>query len=84
MSAEVYADVDALLLQLAELLEPRLGDRIRRLVAADSAVHQVIDLRARTQRAEDLAQECRRQLVARNRECDRLRIQLAQAEAALQ
>lgn len=84
MSAAVYADVDAPLLQLAELLEPRLGDRIRRLVDADATVHEVIDLRARTQRAEDLAQECRRQLATRDRQCEQLRVQLARAEAALQ
>lgn len=83
MSAAVYADVDARLLQLAEQLDHSLAERIRRLVDADSAVHEVIDLRARAQRAEDLAQECRRQLAARDRQCEELRIRLAQAEGGV-
>lgn len=80
---EWYADVDARLLQLADQLEPQLGDRIRRLVDADALTHDVIDLRDRAERAEDLAHECRRQLTARNRECERLQIQLAQAEGGV-
>lgn len=83
MSAAVYADVDARLLQLAEQLDHPLADRIRHLVDADSVGHQVIDLRARAQRAEDLAHECRRQLAVRDRQCDELRIRLAQAEGGV-
>lgn len=73
----VYSDVDARLLQLAGLVDQRLADRIRQFVDADAIAHEVIDLRQRTQRAEDLAAEFRRQLRARDRQCDRLREQLA-------
>ena len=68
-----WADVDEQLAALAEHLQPTLAERIRKLVAAAAIAHQVIDLQQRTQRAEDLAAECRRQLRSLERQNERLR-----------
>ncbi len=76
---EHYADVDGRLLQLADLVDHDLAHRIRTLVDADAIAHEVIDLRQRAQRAEDLTHEVRRQLRSRDRQCDRLQEQLAAA-----
>lgn len=62
MSDRAYSDVDEQLIRLAAVLDEPLRRRLLALAQADSRAGEVIDLEQRTQRAEDLAQECRRQL----------------------
>ena len=73
---------DARLQELAQHLTPDLRSRLVDLVAADSRAITVHELEQRVQRAEDLANECRRQLRARERQVERLKeaVELADGE----
>lgn len=75
---------DTRLHDLAGYLEHPLSERLQDLVEANSIAHRVIDLVQRTQRAEDLAQECRRQLRARDRQVDRLQDEVAALKRRLE
>lgn len=68
--------VDERLEYLADHLDYPMAERLLQLLDASSSIHELIDLRQRVQRAEDLAAECRRQLAARTREVDRLQAML--------
>lgn len=61
-AGRAYSDVDEQLIRLAAVLDEPLRMRLLALAQADSRAGEVIDLEQRTQRAEDLAHECRRQL----------------------
>lgn len=68
--SEQPADRD--LRAIAPHLALSLGARLLELLDASNDVHELIDLRERVRRAEDLAEECRRQLRARDRQLDGL------------
>lgn len=74
---------DQVLQQLATCLAPDVGQRLLELVHADSRAQQLLDHEHRTQRAEDLAEECRRQLQSLRRQNDRLTTQVAELEPAV-
>lgn len=57
---------------LAPLLDPALRHELVRLTAADSVANEIVDLRFRTQLAEDITAECRRQLRVRDRQVNEL------------
>lgn len=67
---EMPSDRD--LRSLAPHLALSLGARLLELLDASNDAHELIDCRERAQRAEDLAQECRRQLKVRDRQLDDL------------
>lgn len=71
------------LLALANHLEPDQGYELRRLLVADGPALRYIDAEQRADRAEALAQECRRQLAALDRQCTLLRENLENAHQAL-
>lgn len=53
-------------------LEPRQAAELDRLLEADSVANEIVDLRSRTQRAEDLGAEAKRQLRVRDRQVNEL------------
>lgn len=74
---------DAGLLALAEALAPGLRDRLVELVEAPEGAAAYVEQRDRAQRADDLAQECRRQLHSLQRQHDTAQERLALARHAL-
>lgn len=61
-------DVDERLEYLADHLDYPMAERLLQLLDASSSIHELIDLRRRVQRAEDLVAELRRHLAIRERQ----------------
>lgn len=76
-------DQEERLTSLAQHLQADVAVPLLTLIDADSRAHRVHELETRTQRAEDLAAECQRQLAIRDRQCDELREEVRRLETDL-
>lgn len=62
------ASVDERLEYLADHLDYPMAERLLQLLDASSSIHELVELRHRVRRAEDLVTELRRHLAVRERQ----------------